>query len=206
MDENKFVVTVTNQFCSGGRIIARRLGELLGVECYNDYIAEEAARRLNLTADEVDITEERSRPMIRSSLFQNLIQRMDGTADKTQTEIFYTQQDIIKALGAEGNCIVVGRCSDFILEELPCVLHVYIYAPYEYRVRHCMESLEIEEEAARVRVAEADEARKAYHLNFTGFAADDPRHKGVMMDSSLLGVDGTARILEQIVREKFGLK
>ncbi|MGM9650969.1 MAG: AAA family ATPase, partial [Faecousia sp.] len=104
-----------------------------------------------------------------------------------------------------GNCVIVGRCSDFILNELDYAVHIYIYAPFPDRVAHCMEELEIGEEAALRQVTETEESRVAYHLNYTGFRPDDTKHKDILINSSLLGVEGTARLLAQMVRQRFHL-
>lgn len=205
MEQKKFVITVTNQFCSMGRVIARRMSELLGVECYNDYIVKEAARRLSLPADVVDQAEERSRKIQRDTIFPTLVRRLGDQTNETQNRIFRTQVDIIKALAEEGNCVIVGRCSDFILDGLDYAVHIYIYAPFEDRVGHCMEELEIGEEAALRQVTEMEESRVAYHLNYTGFRPDDKKHKDILVNSSLLGVEGTAQLLAHAIRQKFGL-
>lgn len=203
MEQKKFVITVTNQFCSMGRVIGRRMGELLGVTCYNDYIVKEAARRLSLPADVVDMAEERSKKVQRDTIFPTLIQRLGSQTSETQDLIFHTQADIIKALAEEGNCVIVGRCSDFILDELENAVHIYIYAPFEERVGHCMKELEIGREAAARRVTEMEESRIAYHLNYTGFRPDDKDHKDILINSSLLGVEGTAQYLARMVCQKF---
>ena len=205
MEQKKFVVTVTNQFCSMGRVIARRMSELLGVECYNDYIVKEAARRLSLPADVVDRAEERSRKIQRDTIFPTLVRRLGDQTNESQNRIFRTQVDIIKALAEEGNCVIVGRCSDFILNELDYAVHIYIYAPFPDRVSNCMNELEIGEEAALRQVTEMEESRVAYHLNYTGFRPDDTKHKDILINSSLLGVEGTAQLLAQMIRRKFQL-
>lgn len=205
MERKRFVITVTNQFCSMGRVIARRMSELLKVECYNDYIVKEAARRLSLPADVVDQSEERSRKIQRDAIFPSLIRRLGDQTNKTQNQIFRTQVDIIKALAEEGSCVIVGRCSDFILDGLDCAVHIYIYAPFPDRVKHCMKELEIGEEAALQLVTQAEESRVSYHLNYTGFRPDDRKHKDLLINSSLLGVEGTAQLLAHMVRQKFQL-
>lgn len=205
MEQKKFVITVTNQFCSMGRVIARRMSELLGVRCYNDYIVKEAARRLSLPADVVDQAEERSRKIQRDTIFPTLVRRLGDQTNETQNRIFRTQVDIIKALAEEENCVIVGRCSDFILNELDYAVHIYIYAPFKDRVGHCMKELEIGEEAALRQVTEMEESRIAYHLNYTGFRPDDKNHKDILINSSLLGVEATAQLLANIVKQRFQL-
>ena len=71
-----------------------------------------------------------------------------GTSN-TQDKIFEAQQNIIKFLAEKETCVIVGRCADFTLEEMENAMHIYIYAPYEVRVEHCVKDLNIEVEEAR---------------------------------------------------------
>lgn len=205
MDEKKFVITITNQFASTGRVIARRLSQLLGVACYNEYIVQETAKALNLPEEVVDHSEERSKRQVADSFFPTLFHSHGSRTNDTQNRIFETQERIIRELAEQGNCIIVGRCSDFVLEECPNAIHVYIYAPYADRVRHCMSWKNIDEEAARRMIAEQDEARISYHMNYTGYAPDDKGHKDLLINASLLGTDGTAQLLAEVIRKRFQL-
>lgn len=205
MDEKKFVITITNQFASTGRVIAKRLSELLGVACYNEYIVQETAKALNLPEDVVDQSEERSKRQVADSFFPTLFHSHGTRTNDTQNRIFETQEKIIRELAEKGNCIIVGRCSDFVLEECPNAIHVYIYAPYADRVKHCMSWKQVDEETARRMIAEQDENRISYHMNYTGFSPDDKGHKDLLINASLLGTDGTAQLLAEVIRKRFGL-
>ena len=83
-------------------------------------------------------------------------------------------------------------------------IHIYIYASYEARLEHCIKDLGMEETEARRMMAAVDKARESYHVNFTGYTPDDKRHKDILIDSSLLGVEGTAEYLVELVKKKFG--
>ena len=117
MDEKKFVITITNQFASTGRVIAGRLGELLGVQCYNEYIVQETAKTLNLPEEVVDQAEERSKRQVADSFFPTLFPSHGSRTNDTQNKIFETQEKIIRGLAEQENCIIVGRCADFVMEE-----------------------------------------------------------------------------------------
>lgn len=204
MENKNYVVTITNQFCSMGRVIADRMSELLGIKCYNEHLVEATARVLELPEELVDENEERSRRIVADSIFP-MFQRLGDRTSETQNQIFETQSQIIRKLAEGENCVVVGRCSDYVLEEHENSIHIYIYAPYEDRVQHCVEQLHLEEKQARKLVAQTDEERSAYHMNFTGFLPDSKYHKDLMVNSSLLGVEGTAQMLASVVRAKFQL-
>jgi len=60
-----------------------------------------------------------------------------------------------------------------------------------------------ESEAKRM-IASVDRARNAYHKKYAGYLPGDPEHKNLMIDSSLLGVTGTAKLIAEIVRQLYG--
>ena len=137
------------------------------------------------------------------TFFPFLIQSRGSRASEMQNRIFQTQETIIRRLAAEGSCILVGRCADFILADEPDAMHIYIYAAYADRLRHCMRWKDVDEDAARRLIRERDEERSAYHLNFAGYTPDDKAHKDLLISSSLLGTEGTALLLADAVRARF---
>lgn len=199
----KFVVTVQRQFGSMGRRIARRMSELLGVRYYDREIVDAAAEKLNLPVSTVRDEEEKAEQQPRSAFSIMQYPLGKGTSD-TQDKIFAVQKNIIRMCAKEGNCVIVGRCADFILSDLDSAMHIYIYAPYETRVRRCVEELKFSEEEARHMIREIDKARRCYHMHYAGCLADDTRYKDILIDSSFLGVEGTAEYLADAVRRKFG--
>ena len=200
---SKYVVTITRQFGSLGRPIAKRMSELLGIEYYDRDIVDQAAQKLKLPVSVVDQEEEKAAKQIKNPFSRMQFPLGKGTSS-TQDDIFEAQENIIKFLAEKDNCIIVGRCSDFILSEVENSMHIYIYASYEARLRHCIEDLEMEESEAKRMIKSVDEARDSYHMQYAGFLPDDKRHKDILIDSSLFGVDGTAEFLADAVRRKFG--
>ena len=121
-----------------------------------------------------------------------------------QRRIFDVQSQIIEQLASKESCIIVGRCSDYVLRHESHAIHVYIYAPYADRLANCVGKLGMEKTEAKKMIAEVDKARSAYHKYFANYAQDDPKHKHIIINSALLEVEGTARALASIVKEKFG--
>ena len=122
-----------------------------------------------------------------------------------QDKLFRTQQMIIRSLAEKESCIVVGRCSDYVLRDYENHLSIYIFAPYEARMKNCIENLNMEEKVAKKMIADVDRARDLYHMHYAGYLPGDVNYKNVLIDSSLLGVDGTAEFLAELARKKFGL-
>ena len=54
-------------------------------------------------------------------------------------------------------------------------------------------------------IDQVDKAREGYHKKYAGFSQADPRYKDIMIDSSLLGVEGTAEALVDIIQRKLDM-
>lgn len=197
-----FVVTITRQFGSLGRPIARKMSEILGIEYYDRDIVDQAAQKLKLPISVVDQEEEKAVKQAVNPFSRMVFPLGKGTSN-TQDQIFDTQKNIIQFLSEKDDCIIVGRCSDFILSDVKNSLHIYIYASYDARLEHCIKDLGLEEEEARRMIKSVDEARNSYHMQYAGYLPDDKRYKDILIDSSLFGVEGTAEFLAEAVKRKF---
>lgn len=98
-----------------------------------------------------------------------------------------------------------GRCSDYILRHLDNTFNIFIYAPYEARLDNCVNVLGFDAAEARTMIKQVDKARKNYHKYYTGESPDTISNRQILIDSSLYGVDGTAEVLVDMVKKKFGL-
>lgn len=199
---DNYIVTITRQFGSLGRPIAKRMSEILGIEYYDRDIVDQAAEKLKLPVSVVDQEEEKAAKQSVNPFSRMQFPLGKGT-NATQDKIFEAQENIIKFLAEKDSCIIVGRCSDFILSEMERSMHVYVYASYEARLKHCIEDLHMDETVAKRMMKSVDEARDSYHMQYAGYLPDDKRHKDILIDSSLFGVDGTAEFLAEAVRRKF---
>lgn len=206
MEKKKYVVTIARQFGSLGRPIAMKMSEKLGIEFYDRDIVEEAAKKLNLPVSKINEIEESAKKHVKTNSFRRMMYPLGTQTDELQNQLFEAQENIIRFLAERESCIIVGRCSDFILADEPNVLRIYIYAPYEARVKNCIEDLKLEETEARRMIKAVDEARDRYHMHYAGFLPNDQRFKEIMIDSSMLGTEGTADYLVEAVRRRFGLR
>lgn len=196
----KFVVTITRQFGSLGRPIAREMSQLLGIEYYDRDIVEETSKKMNLPVSKISEHEEK----YHSNLFSMILPLGSDNATR-QDEIFEVQKGIIRDLAARESCIIVGRCADYIFRDNPDALNIYIYAPIEARYKNCVETLKMEPDEATKMIYKVDRARCSYHKRYAKYAPGELDSKQIMIDSSMLGVDGTAEVLADIVRKRFGL-
>ena len=194
-----YTITITREFGSLGRSIARSLSEKLGIEFYDRDIVDQVAKHLNLPVSQISEAEEKSHHRLFSHMFP-----LGTDEEYIQDMIFDVQKDIILDLAGKSSCIIVGRCSDFLLQNKKNNLNIFIYAPYKKRLENCIHILDMTEEQAKKMIMSVDKARSAYHKKYAGYLPNDPSHKHLMIDSSLLGVEGTADLIAQVARKRFG--
>lgn len=200
MDKKRYIITITRQFGSLGRPIAREMSEILGIEYYDRDIVEATSKKMNLAVSTISKHEEQ----YSNNLFSMLLPLGSDSITK-QDEIYNVQKGIIRELAEKESCIIVGRCADYIFRDNRNTINIYIYAPIEARYKNCVEVLGMKPEEATKMIYKVDKARTAYHKRYAKYAPGDPDSKQIMIDSSLLGVKGTAEVLCDIVKRKFSM-
>lgn len=197
----KYTITITREFGSLGRPIARALSEQLGIEFYDRDIVEEVSRQLDMPVSKISESEEKSHHYLFSSMFP-----LGTDEEYIQDMIFDVQKDIILDLAGRSSCIIVGRCSDYLLQNEKNTINIFIYAPYARRLENCVRTLGMTEEQAKKMIMRVDKARAKYHKRYAGYLPADPKHKHLMIDSSLLGVEGTAELIAHVVKKRFQIE
>ncbi len=194
----KYVVTLSRQFASMGRVIAQKTSKELAIEYYDRDIVEETSRRTGQPVPEISSREEQG-----GSIFSNHKYPLGMGLISMQEEIFHVQSNIIRDLANQSSCIIVGRCADYVLRDIPRCLNIYVYAPYEARLKNCTELLGMDEKTARQMIREVDRARDNYRLHYCGGIRSVLAHRDVMINSARFSLDQTAHILSGIVKETF---
>ena len=154
---SKRIITINRMYGSGGRAIGKALAEELEIGFYDKELIEIAARDKNIPfGDLADVDEKR--PGAWSFPVNHEIQiSQDYRAIPMNDVLFELQRDIILSLSDKEDCVIVGRCANHILQDR--TLSVFIYAPFETRVKNVMERLDREEKSARKLVKRMDKER-----------------------------------------------
>ena len=194
----QYVITISRQFGSMGRTIAQHLSEELGIEFYDRDIVEATAKRMGQSVKAISNAEESA-----GSFFMRKKYPFKMGIYSISDEIYAVQKNIIRDMAQKQSCIIVGRCADSILQDMPNHLNVYIYAPFEARLYNCTHDLMMDESTARKMIKEVDTARTNYQRKYCPEVKSVFDHKDLMIDSSKFGIDGTAKLLSGIVRERW---
>lgn len=194
----KYVVTISRQFGSMGRSIAKKMSEILEVEFLDRDIVEETSKRMGLPVSVISQEEEDSK----GRFFRRLYPLGVGIPS-LKDEIFEVQKSIIRDFADKDSCIIVGRCADYILKDYDNLLSVYVYAPDGCRVKNCTDILGMSEKEARRMMKEVDAARENYHKLYVPNYENPFSGRSICMDSSYFGIDQTAEVLSNIVRARY---
>lgn len=194
----KYVVTISRQFGSMGRSIAHKLSELLEIEFMDRDIVEKTSKRMGLPVSMISNEEEAVK-----AGFGGRIYPLGSGLPSIKDEIFAVQTGIIQDFADKESCIIVGRCSEYILRDRPNILRVFIYAPVEARLKNCTEILGMDLKTAKRMIKEVDSARENYHRLYVPGYTNPFDNRDICIDSSKFGIDGSAEILNNIIRNKY---
>ena len=193
-----YVITISRQFASMGRSIAIALSKELDIEFYDRDLVEEVARRMSLSVSLISEEEETA-----GHVYWNRQFPLGLGLPNLQDEVFAAQKSIIQDLAKKESCVIVGRLADDILAKHPNRLSVYIYAPYESRLDNCVNKLHMEEGVAKKMLVEVDASRERYYKKYATNGKGFFTNRQLMIDSSHFGIEGTAKLIANVVRSKF---
>lgn len=201
---SKYVISISREFGSGGRLIGKRLAARLGIPCYDRTLIQRTAEKSGLSPDFIARAEERARSRFHLSIAPVGI----GTPVFTHQGVpvsmqaFFAQADVIRELADEGPCVIVGRCSDYVLGERETCLKVFIHADMAARVARCVEEYHIPAADMEQRVKDMDRGRANYYNYYTGHTWGDMRRYDLTLNSSVTGVDGAVDLIAALVKAR----
>ena len=191
------VICIGREFGSGGHEIARRTGSRLGIPVYDEEM-------LTLACGLGDVREELLRSEDERPVNPFLFRTMhEGNEKVSRTmpagHVLYDLQAIVmRRLVKEGDCIIVGRCADHILNSEDAeLLTVFIHAPLEQRIQRKMELESLPYAKVKKQVEKKDRQRRKYYESHTGMEWGSADHYDLMIDTGQMTLDEAAdRIAE----------
>jgi len=198
--KEKFVITISRQFGTGGHEIGAELARRLGVKLLDKQILNEVASRLHIVEDAVEKIALRN-PLWRDD-FTNFYRTYMANAeyngqekDRTSHELFRAQADVISRIAEEESCIIIGRCGFDIFADHPNALKIFIHSSLDCRKRRIAVKYDICEQDAAAMIVDNDFSRELYTKTFTGRDWTDARNYDVSLDVSKFGVNGAVDFL-----------
>ena len=187
------VVTISREFGSGGRTVGKELAEQLGIPCYDHDIIDKLAEESGLSKDYISETSEYT---AHGGILAGAFIPRDMNGRSLQDELWITQNKLIKELAAQGPCVIVGRCADYILQEDADLLKVFIYADMDSRAKRIVEQYGEGDASPEKRLKDKDKRRAAYYNYYTDTKWGDPENYDLCLNSGSLGIEKCVEILK----------
>ncbi len=182
------VITISREFGSGGREIGFRLAEKLGIPFYDKELISMASENSNITEDafhandEVIVqTERQNHEYVSVNPFSPIYEI------PVSDQIFIAQSQMIRRLAQQGPCVIIGRCSDFVVED---GFHVFICSTMKNRVERILK-LQPDENPKRLesKIRCIDQKRRDYYQYYTGNEWGNPRNYHLSLNSARVGIE-----------------
>lgn len=197
-----YVITIAREYGSGGREIATKLAEKLGIKCYDKELLDVVSEKKGIKKDVLEKADEKKSDTFLSKRSNNL-PAFDTFGRSINDRVYMVQSQVIKDIVANESCIIVGRCANHVLKDHDNVLSIFIKAPKEARIQRISERYHLSEKDAEKDIFHFDKERAAYHYFYTDTKWGDRRCYQMILDSSVLGIDGTVDLIKTIVDKKF---
>lgn len=197
--EKKIIINIGRQFGGGGLGVAYELGKKLGIPVYDKELIAKAAQDSGFSKEIFEESDEKKRLFSLSSIFAS---RFSDTENyMSDRGLFKMQSETIRKIAEQGSAIIVGRCSDYILRDMECTLDVFLTSPLEVRAARIAERSGLSLEEAEKLAEEKDRNRAEYYNYYTFTDWGVASTYDLCLDSSVLGIEGTADMIIEFARK-----
>ena len=210
------IITISREYGSGGHTIAKLVAEKLNIPFYDQEIIDMAAKDSGFSPDFIQKTEQNISSGWLYTLLLGASYAAPGTSSRPginpqsptmplADQVFNAQRRVIIDLAKKGACVIVGRCSDFILRHCDEInqdnlLNIFIYAPLVDKVKRAIEQKGLDPATAEKEVKLIDKRRANHYNTFTERTWGNRIHYDLLINSSMVGLEGTADMIAKIAQ------
>ena len=183
----KIVVTISREYGSGGRYVGKLLADRMHLPFYDKELISLAAKESGLSSAYIVKNDE----IMASSKYK----------DNNDDRLFVAEVKVIKDL-AKHSCVIVGRCSDYILKDTKNTLKVFLYSDMDSKVKRAVKYYGISKEKAEKQIESINKKREKHYKYYTDRAWKNPNNYDLMLNVDLLGVEKCAELIENIIKSR----
>ncbi len=187
------VITIGREFGSGGRELARRLAEELGFEYYDREIVTEIAKKTSFSEHYVQEVVEKNPHSLYPITIGHSFSYIDSYAMQQKQAVFHEQENVIREMAEKSNCIIVGRCADYILSDLN-PYRIFVYSDMKSKVARCMKRNDhqdgkMSEKKLIKHIKKIDRQRKSFYEFFTGRDWGNKLNYDICINTSKMNIE-----------------
>ncbi len=199
----KKVITISRQYGSGGREIGSKLAKELNIPFYDNELITRAAKESGFAEAAFHNAESKAS----NSLLYSIAMGMNSYGNQElgfshlslDDRIYLAQSDVIRKVAAEGPCVIVGRCADYILKEIGNVINVFIWADLDFRVDRAIHIDHMDQNKIEDNILKIDKRRANYYNYHASEKWGRAENYHLSLKRSLIGIDGCVELIKRYV-------
>lgn len=197
--QKQIIISVGREFGSGGHDIAQKVAEEFHLTFYDYNLMKQIAQEKHLDQNFVELYDETPKRPILSRTVREY-------SSSPAVNLAYMQFDFLREKASAGDSfVVVGRCSEEVLKDFDCLVTVFILADMDQKIERICKRERISPEEAKEQIHYENRRRKSYHNYYCSGKWGDSRNYELCINSSRLGVEGTANFIISYVCKRMGL-
>lgn len=201
-----FIISIGRQLGSGGKEIAEKLGELLNIKVYDKTLLEVAAKESGLDTTVFETADEQDNVGFFSGLFSihgSMGDYMPIGDYMGNDKLFEIQSETIRNIAERENCIIVGRCAEYVLRDHPSMISIFITSDSRDRIERIMRKEGFDYDKAADFIEKGDKRRRSYHDYYATTHWGEARSYDICVNSSKMGIEGTVELLYNFIKSRF---
>ncbi|PNV61058.1 cytidylate kinase-like family protein [Clostridium sp. chh4-2] len=206
MEDKKLIITIGRQYGSGGREVGKKLAKELNVNFYDKNILRMDSDESGIKESYFHLNDERAGNKllyrIVSSLTPEKSEPSYGSDLVSSDNLFRFQSAVIKRLAAEESCVIIGRCAEYVLEDMEGLVRVFLYADLEQRIARITEKELYAPKDVLKNIKRIDKERRDYHRYYTGRSWEDFDNYDIIINTSKIGIDGTVDTIKNYLKAR----
>lgn len=198
--KKQVIVALGREFGSGGHYVGEKIAEYFGISYYDRRILEDIAEEKNIRIEYLEKYDEQKRNIFFS-------RSVNGYTNSIEEIVAEMQFEYLRKKASSGESfVIVGRCADELFRGDERLVSIFVLGDKEDRIKRVSKRHNISLEEAAAKVARHDKSRKKYHNRHSEIKWGDSRGYDICINSTRLGIDKTAELLEAFIRERTGLE
>ena len=187
---NNTIISICREYCSGGKEIGKKVSDELGYTFLDKQLITEAAKKSGYDESVFEKVDEVATNSLLYSLVLGTYGANAAGAMPDNDKLFGLQAEIIRDTAKEKNCVVIGRCADYVLREEPNLIKIFLRADMDFRVER-FRSLYTAPEGKKPEdiINKTDKKRASYYKFYTGNLWKDMNNYDLVINTGKVGID-----------------
>ena len=194
------IVTISREFGSGGRELGKRLAEELGIPCYDHQIIEMIAKENGFDERYVANVSEKSIEAAYPMTIGHRFAMPSMEIMEQPIRVAAAQRQIIENFAKQGDCVIIGRCADYVLDGTEGLIRVFLYADIKVREERVRERNLYADKDVLKNIHRIDRERRDYNRYYAGRDWEKPENYDLLINTTQIGVDGSVQLIKDYLK------